>query len=155
MWNRREAGHTTETLAPPQRPPTPDVKPTQVSTPNAGSNGSSVCIKGHLTSGEDLTVDGQVEGQIELPGHALTVGPNAKVSATIAARMMTVFGTVSGTVTVHERLDVRNGAAIDGDVTCARIAIQDGAVVTGKITMPRRSSKPASATEAPALAAAV
>lgn len=68
--------------------------------------------------------------------------------------MVTVFGAVSGTMVVHERLDVRNGATIEGEVTCARLSIQEGAVVTGKVTMPLRSSKPnGAATDTPALTA--
>ena len=159
MWNRHESGQTSATVAqsptlytPP--PVVPEVKPTRLSTPNVASIGSSVFIKGNLTADEDVTMDGQVEGHIDVPGHTLTVGPNAKVNATVAANMMTVFGTVSGTLVVHERLDVRNGATIEGEVTCARISIQDGAIVTGKMTMPRRMSKPnGAATDTPPLAA--
>ena len=159
MWNRHESRQAAAPVAPsaPLEPSPAAVegRPSRIGRPNASSNGGSLFIKGHVTSEEDLMVDGQVEGQIDLPGHALTVGPNARVKATIAAKVLTVFGAVSGTLVVHERLDIRNGAIIEGDVTCARIAIQDGAVVTGRITMPRRRSPYDAVTEMPALAPAV
>jgi cytoskeletal protein CcmA (bactofilin family) len=130
----------------------PELKPVRTA-PGPASIGSSVFIKGDLTAQEDLTVDGRVDGRIDLPGHTLTIGPNAKVNATVAAKMVTVFGTVTGTMTIHEKLEVRNGATIEGEVTCARISIQEGAVFAGKITMPRRSKGNGAATETPVLAA--
>jgi cytoskeletal protein CcmA (bactofilin family) len=113
-------------------------------------------MKGDLRASEDLTVEGRLEGRIDLPDHTLTIGPNANVKAHIAARIVTVFGTVVGVVTAQEKIDVRSGASVEGEITCARIAIQDGAVVTGKVAMSGRASKPngaATATSVPALAA--
>ncbi len=158
MWNRPESGRNNSAVAqPPTSTPPPVVpqgKPARISAPSAASIGSSVLIKGDLAAEEDLAVDGRVEGRIDVPGHTLTIGPHAKVKATIAAKRVTVFGAVSGTMVVHESLDVRNGATIEGEVTCARISIQEGAAVTGKIAMSPRSSTPnGAATDMPALAA--
>jgi cytoskeletal protein CcmA (bactofilin family) len=156
MWNP-ESGQSSTTSAQSQTPGTPRAVPDLRSTRSAASAaaiGSSVFVKGDLTAQEDLTVDGRVEGRIDLPGHTLTIGPNAKVNATIAAKVLTVFGTIAGTIAVQERLDIRNGAMIEGDVTCARISIQEGAVVAGKVTMPRRTSKSnGEATNVPIVAA--
>ena len=41
--------------------------------------GKSVVIKGELSGSEDLTIEGQVEGRIDLKDHLLTIGPNGKV----------------------------------------------------------------------------
>ena len=48
--------------------------------------GRSICVKGEITGSEDLTVDGQVDGRIDLPNHVLTVGPNATICADITAK---------------------------------------------------------------------
>jgi cytoskeletal protein CcmA (bactofilin family) len=145
MWNRPESGLNGETIAPqPAATSTPipiDAKPTRIGAPSLMAIGRSVVVIGDLTAEEDLTVDGRVEGRIDLRGHTLTIGPNAKIMAAISAKTATVFGAVSGTMVVHEKLDIRLGAIIEGEVTCARLSIQDGAVVTGKVTTQGRSSK--------------
>jgi cytoskeletal protein CcmA (bactofilin family) len=95
--------------------------------------GISVSIKGEISGAEDLTVDGQVEGRIELPEHTLTIGPNATVLADINAKFVTIFGTVIGTVVAREKIDIRKSASVEGALTCGRLAVQDGARITGKV----------------------
>src|SRR5437763_14150916 len=60
--------------------------------------GKSVIVKGELSGSEDLYLDGEVEGSIELRGHSLTIGPNGKVRANIHARDVVVHGKVEGNV---------------------------------------------------------
>jgi cytoskeletal protein CcmA (bactofilin family) len=95
--------------------------------------GVSVSIKGEIKGSEDLTIDGQVEGKIELPEHTLTIGPNATVVADINAKVVTVFGSVIGTVVAREKADVRKTASLEGSLTCGRLAVQEGARLNGKI----------------------
>jgi cytoskeletal protein CcmA (bactofilin family) len=95
--------------------------------------GSSVFIKGEIAGAEDLTIEGEVEGKIDLPDHTLTVGPNATILATVNAKAVLVFGSVVGTINAKERVDVRKSGSIEGTVTCARIAVQEGAHVSGKV----------------------
>src|SRR6476620_6184148 len=127
MWNREEPRPVQPVSHPPNTPVpsvpdtrTPDAKETRVAT-----LGSSILIKGTLAGSEDLTVDGRVEGRIELPAHTLTIGPNAVITAEIVAKVVTVFGMVKGNVTAHDSLDIRRGATIEGEVTCTRISIQE------------------------------
>jgi cytoskeletal protein CcmA (bactofilin family) len=95
--------------------------------------GVSVSIKGEIKGSEDLTIDGQVEGKIDLPDHMLTIGPNATVVADITAKVVTVFGSVIGTVVAREKADVRKTASLEGSLTCGRLAVQEGAKINGKI----------------------
>jgi cytoskeletal protein CcmA (bactofilin family) len=90
-----------------------------------------------------LTVDGQVEGRISLPDHALTVGPNATICADITANVVTIFGSVLGSVTATDKVDVRRSGSVEGNVTCARLTVQDGAILSGKVetTGDRRSTQ--------------
>jgi len=103
--------------------------------------GISVTIKGEIKGAEDLTIDGQVEGKIELPEHTLTIGPNATVMADINAKVVTVFGTVIGNVVAREKADIRKTASVDGALTCGRLTVQDGATMNGKVeTQNQRAS---------------
>ena len=94
---------------------------------------SSVVVKGEVSGSEDMTIDGRVEGRIDLPDHVLTIGPNATIKATIIARVVTVYGSVIGNVSAGDQLDIHPTGSLEGDVTCGRIIIQDGAHVCGKV----------------------
>jgi len=109
--------------------------------------GISVTIKGEIKGAEDLTIDGQVEGKIELPEHTLTIGPNATVMADINAKVVTVFGSVIGNVVAREKADIRKAASIEGGLTCGRLSVQEGARITGTIETKTRPA-PAHVTKA-------
>src|SRR5688572_638812 len=58
--------------------------------------GKSVVIKGELSGSEDLYIDGQVEGTVELREHHLTIGPHGRVNANVNAKEVIVQGSVKG-----------------------------------------------------------
>jgi cytoskeletal protein CcmA (bactofilin family) len=103
--------------------------------------GKSVVFRGDLISSEDMTIDGRVEGSIEVRNHHLTIGPNANIEADVAARLVTVFGKVSGSVMADERIEIRQGANVEADLTCQTLAIQEGAYFCGKVAMGNRQAK--------------
>src|SRR5713226_7896723 len=111
--------------------------------------GKSVMIKGQIFSREDLTIDGEVEGSVELHEHRLTVGPHGKLQAGVKAREIVVLGSVHGNVEASDKIDIRKDARLVGDIKTARIVIEDGAYFKGSIDIVRPEiSKPA-ATVAP------
>ena len=73
--------------------------------------GKSVIIKGELISREDLTIDGQVEGTIELKDHTLTIGSTGKIKAGVFAKTLIVMGAINGKIAASEKVDIRDGAA--------------------------------------------
>jgi cytoskeletal protein CcmA (bactofilin family) len=103
--------------------------------------GKSVVIKGEVSGSEDLYVDGEVEGSIDLRNHSLTVGPNGKVKASINAKCIVVQGKVDGSMTASDRLDLRKSAVVTGDVTTQRIAIEEGAFLKGKVDIQKETGK--------------
>src|SRR5262249_27055653 len=95
--------------------------------------GASVIFKGELTSSEDMTIDGRVEGRIELHDCTLTVGPAAQIAADILAKRVTVFGAVTGTIMAGEMVDVRASATVHGDIVTTRLAVDEGATIRGRV----------------------
>jgi cytoskeletal protein CcmA (bactofilin family) len=106
--------------------------------------GKSLVIKGELTGAEDLYVDGTVEGSIELRGNSLTVGPNAKIKASVNAKVVVIQGRVEGSVTTSDRIELKKSAVVNGDITTQRIAIEEGAAFQGKVEIQREAGKAAS-----------
>jgi cytoskeletal protein CcmA (bactofilin family) len=109
-----------------------------------------VILKGQIYGREDLTIDGEIEGTVELQEHRLTIGPNGKVVATIKAREVLVLGTVHGNIETREKIDIRKEAKVVGDIRTARIVIEDGAYFKGSIDIVRAEApKPAAAPPKP------
>jgi cytoskeletal protein CcmA (bactofilin family) len=172
MWKRDEAvkptGQTAGTPAPAPTAAVPPAAPTAV-RPEASpaprrdvvNIGKSVVIKGELNGSEDLTIEGHVEGKIELRDHALTIGPNGRIKAEVFAKSVIVLGEVTGNVTASEKVDIRDNGSVDGDIVSPRVAIAEGAHFRGSVDMqrsgggakqavPARSdSKPVPAPQAP------
>jgi cytoskeletal protein CcmA (bactofilin family) len=105
--------------------------------------GKSVVIKGELSGSEDLYVDGNVEGKIELRNHSLTVGPNGNVKADVSAKAVVIQGKLDGTVNASDRVELRKSAVVNGDVTTQRIAIEEGAFLKGKVDVQKEAGKAA------------
>ena len=104
--------------------------------------GQSVVIKGELHGSEDLTIDGVVEGTIELREHVLTIGPHGRIKAQVLAKSVVVLGKVTGDVTASERVDIREEGAVDGALAAPRVAIADGAHFCGRVDMQEDSCGP-------------
>jgi cytoskeletal protein CcmA (bactofilin family) len=115
--------------------------------------GKSVVIKGELNGSEDLTIEGHVEGKIELKDHVLTIGPNGKIKAQVHAKSVIVLGEVNGNVTATEKVDIRDGGSVDGDIVSPRVAIAEGAHFRGTVDMQRKAAGQQAQTVKPAPAA--
>src|SRR5260370_13797055 len=87
--------------------------------------GKSVLIKGELSGSEDLYLDGEVEGNVDLKQHSLTVGPHGRVRANIRAREVIVHGKVDGYIAGDEEVELRQSAVLTGDITPHPILIQN------------------------------
>jgi cytoskeletal protein CcmA (bactofilin family) len=103
--------------------------------------GKSVVIKGELSGSEDLTIEGQVEGKIELRQNVLTIGANARIKAQVFAKSCVILGEVTGNVTASEKVDIRDNGSVDGDIASPRVAIAEGAHFRGSIDMQRTGTK--------------
>ena len=100
--------------------------------------GKALLIQGKITSTENLTIDGRVEGTIELGDHSLTIGAGASVEADLAAQTIVISGAVAGNVKASVKIDLQATASVKGDIVSPVIVMADGAVVTGKVDIAGR-----------------
>ena len=137
-------GNKQETVAMSSTPSSTPLKPPEADPARLGAAiiGKGVKIKGQIFSHQDLYVDGDVEGTIELLEHKLTIGPNGKVQATLKARQVIMLGSVQGNVEASERLELRKDAHLVGDMKTARIVIEDGAYIKGTIDLRQPTASP-------------
>ncbi len=112
-----------------------------INRPNVAHIGKSVIIKGELSGSEDLYLDGEVEGNIDLHNHNLVIGPNGRVRANVQAKDVVIHGKVDGNVTGAEKVELRKSSVVTGDINTQRIVIEDGAFFKGAIDIRKIESK--------------
>jgi cytoskeletal protein CcmA (bactofilin family) len=143
MWGKQNEGQMIQ--SPPAQPAQPAPSPAPAAAPAISQPrqapppastptvfGKSMKIIGEVTSDEELYLDGDLDGKLNLRNR-LTVGPNSKVNANIKAQEIIVFGTIKGNVESETRVSLRTGASIVGDIKTAGIVIEDGAYFKGGI----------------------
>jgi len=148
MWKRDEAVRPVQPAAPTPQPAA--TAPQAYSSRSETSHhmerdivniGKSVVIKGELNGSEDLTIEGHVEGTIQLKDNVLTIGPNGKIKAQIFAKSVIVLGEVTGNVTASDKVDIRDNGSVDGDLIAPRVAIAEGAHFRGAVDMQRKGGQ--------------
>ncbi len=160
MWNKKNeeepapraalqpSGLAAPTAVRPAPVPTVTPAPEQPKAPNRGAIiGPSMTVKGEVFSREELYVDGEIEGMIEMQ-HRLTVGPNGKIRATVKAKEVVIEGSIHGNVTATDKIIIRVQGSLVGDVKTAGIAIDDGAYFKGSIDITRPETKSKAASKA-------
>jgi cytoskeletal protein CcmA (bactofilin family) len=95
--------------------------------------GKALRVEGRIVSAEDLTIDGSVEGAIELGNHSLTIGAGAAVKADLTAKIVTISGSVTGSVRATEMVDLRATGSVEGDISAPKFVMAEGATAKGKI----------------------
>lgn len=95
--------------------------------------GGSILVKGDVVSTEDLVIDGQVQGTIELGNHSLTIGSGAAVVADLVANSVTISGTLKGNVIGAAKVELKSSAKVEGDITAPTFVMEDGATLSGKV----------------------
>src|SRR3954462_15224443 len=168
MWKRDDAAKPSAPAgqgpAPAQHSPAPlTAEPTSRPAPTGDTQrgqektvvniGKSVVIKGELNGSEDLTIEGQVEGKIELRQNVLTIGANARIKAQVFAKAVIILGEVTGNVSASEKVDIRDNGSVDGDIAAPRVAIAEGAHFRGSIDMQKGGASAKSEAKAPATTA--
>ena len=155
MWKRDEAVKPTNQPSP-TAPVVPSATASAVAAPRPETGrierdlvniGKSVVIKGELSGSEDLTIEGHVEGKIELKDNVLTIGPNGRIKASVFSKAVIVLGEVNGNIAASEKVDIRDGGSVDGDIVSPKVAIAEGAHFRGSVDMQKKPGQPQPATK--------
>jgi len=162
MWRKKKPDEFAPAANPPEALPmtVQDLRPLGL-RPTLGTSdtnsrlGKSLSFQGELKGTEDVYIDGEFAGTIELGGHSLTVGPEGRVRADIRAREIVIEGNVQGNLRAADRLRISKTGNVTGDLVAARIVIEDGAYFKGSIDISKPEvSKVAAPPRPPAVAAA-
>jgi cytoskeletal protein CcmA (bactofilin family) len=147
IWKKPEAD---EAPTQPQQQPPPAAPATRnqpQSTKERALIGPSIEIKGNLIGGEDLHIEGRIDGKIDVKEFSVTVGRSGRVNAGISGRTIVVMGEVNGDMCGEEQIILRQSSTVNGNLFAPRVTLEDGAKFKGSIDM---TSKGADANRLPA-----
>lgn len=121
------------------------LKPSTFSSNNQHQTllGGSMTLKGELTGNEDLTIEGQFDGTINLKDYCVTIGQNGQVKADVTARQVVVSGKLDGKINAREKIEIHRTGSVVGDLISAGVAIEEGAYFKGSIEILRDEEKKA------------
>jgi cytoskeletal protein CcmA (bactofilin family) len=102
--------------------------------------GKALRVEGRIVSQENLTIDGEIDGTIEVGDHNLMIGAGAQVKADLTAKTITISGAVTGNVLATDKVHLQATGSVDGDITTPRLIMADGAVIKGRVDA--RGEKP-------------
>ncbi len=153
MWKKSESeeSHPQPSPAPMPQPVVAPKNPVPLVREQA-MIGSSICIKGDLTGEEDLSIEGRLEGKVELRRHTVAIGKNGRIKGDIYGKIITVEGTIEGNLYGEEQLIVRQSGTVRGNIVAPRVVLEDGSNFKGNIDMsPKEKSAAVSAPDKPVI----
>ena len=118
--------------------------------PGATQIGKSLKLEADIRGAENLFIDGEVIGSIELDGKNLTIGPNGRVEADVVAQSVTISGQLQGNVRASDSIELRKTGTFLGDMVTSRIIIEEGAVFRGSVDIVKPGENAADAAKKPA-----
>ena len=101
--------------------------------------GPTISISGEVSSSEDITVQGRVDGHLMVRDAALTIGEQAQLRADIRGTRVLVKGRLKGSIVASERIELTASAAVEGSLSANRVVIADGSSFNGGIDMDQRT----------------
>jgi cytoskeletal protein CcmA (bactofilin family) len=134
MWKKEDepvekVAPRVEAVPAPQRPARP------AASGERATIGRSITIRGDVTGDEDLLIQGRVDGSVSLREHAITIGPDGVVKASIVGRVVSIEGRVEGNISADEQIVLRTSATVQGDISAPRVVLEDGAKFRGGVEM--------------------
>ena len=104
--------------------------------------GASILIKGDVVSSENMTVAGQVVGDITVREHALIIAAGGTVRGNIAAQAVVVHGEVLGAINADARVEVTATGSVHGDIIAPRMLLVEGAKLHGRVGISSSPPRP-------------
>jgi cytoskeletal protein CcmA (bactofilin family) len=149
MWRRQDEPKASESS--PEGTPSPSTAPSArveaaappavsaaaAPAPPAGHLTISHSIRGEISGREDLYVDGEIEGKVQLEDAKIVIGPNGRLTADVEAREIMVLGKVKGNLHGRDSVTIGRTGHVIGDVVTRYISVEDGAQVQGSLDVTR------------------
>ena len=92
-------------------------------------------VEGDIAGQEDLTIQGRVEGIIELKNNHVTLGKTGHMIGDLYGKLLSIEGEVQGNLFAEEKIELLPSAVVHGNMQAPVIGLQKGAKFKGMIDM--------------------
>ena len=96
-------------------------------------------ITGTIKSNNEVTVQGNIEGDIEC--NSVTINKSGNVKGKIKTEMMVVEGKAEGEMNVNNVLNIKSNGNVNGKVFYGEIQIDEGGKISGEINHRDKDNK--------------
>ena len=96
-------------------------------------------FEGELRFKDTFRIDGSVKGRI-VSDNTLIVGESGRVDAEIVCGVVSIRGTVSGSVHGRERIELLAGSRVQATLVSPKLLIEDGAFFQGQCDMSQKDA---------------
>ncbi|WP_110687247.1 bactofilin family protein [Salinicola aestuarinus] len=97
--------------------------------------GAATLVRGEVSGEEDLFIEGQVIGDITIPTHLIKVGAGGSVEGQVIGAEITIEGRIEGKLIASQRITLKAGAVVYGDLHSPNLMLEEGAIFHGTIDM--------------------
>ncbi|MDE2927786.1 MAG: polymer-forming cytoskeletal protein [Acidobacteriota bacterium] len=97
--------------------------------------GTAIVIHGEVSGGQDLLVNGRIEGKVSLANQTLTVGREGRIKADMFAKLVSIEGSVEGTIQGEEKIVLRGTGSVRGNLIAPQVVLEEGCRFKGSIDM--------------------
>jgi cytoskeletal protein CcmA (bactofilin family) len=91
-------------------------------------------VTGDLEAAGVIRVEGRVLGNVQA-GDQVLLSEGGVIEGNLSAREAVIGGTVHGSITGSDRVEVQAEAVVEGDIVTPRLLIQEGGRVNGGVRM--------------------
>jgi len=103
--------------------------------------GKDCRISGTLSLSGKVELHGSIEGEVSSTGE-LIIGEPANIDAKVVGADVKVFGKVNGDIECSDRLELKTGAKVYGNISCPNLIIEDGVTFEGHCSMQQKGPTP-------------
>ena len=138
MWKKNDEA--------PVKPKPADQTNAPFQTPKAAERsvmGPTLSFKGEIFGEENLVIQSEVEGLVDLRNNSVTIGRNGRLKADLYGKSVTIEGKVIGNIVGFDSVRITQTGSVKGNVTSPRVTLEDGARFKGSIDMEMPKNKTA------------
>jgi cytoskeletal protein CcmA (bactofilin family) len=95
---------------------------------------ATTAIQGTLSGSGTLHMGGTLRGDVRFKG-LVWISESGKIEGSVHAEGLIVAGQIDGNIESAEKTELRAGARVTGDISCAKIAVAEDCFFQGEIKM--------------------
>lgn len=100
-----------------------------------------IFIVGNIKAKEDLIINGNVAGNVEIKNHSFFLGPSGRLQGNVYGLNVRIRGQMKGDIQAKGKVEITQEAKFEGGIKCKSIYIEKGAYFDANVKLDRKPSE--------------